>query len=77
MFIFKISITHEPDFFLGTGGGGGGIFGLHDFFFRPLLVQDFVFRVKPSAKILLCFLFLKKKNHETIAVLRRLRTIIT
>ena len=28
-----------------------GIFSLHEFFFRSLLVQDFFFQVNPSARI--------------------------
>ena len=47
----------------GGGGGRRGIFSLHDFFFRPLLVQEFFLQVKPSARIfffrqiLLCLSF--------------------
>ena len=43
--------------------GGRGIFSSHDFFFRPLLVQEFFLQVKPSAlifffrQILLCLPF--------------------
>ena len=43
--------------------GGRGIFSLHDFFFRPLLVQEFFLQVKPSTRIfffrqiLLCLSF--------------------
>ena len=33
------------------GGGGRGIFSFHDFFFRPLLAQEFFLQVKPSARI--------------------------
>ena len=35
--------------------GGGGVWGicrLHEFIFRSLLVQEFCFQVKPSARIL-------------------------
>ena len=32
-------------------GGGWGIFGSQEFFFRSLLMHEFFFRVKPSAQI--------------------------
>ena len=54
------------------GGGGRGIFNSHDFFFRPLLVQEFFLQVKPSARIFFfldkyCFVchLLIKKNYFT------------
>ena len=52
-------------------GGGRRIFSLHDFFFRPLLVQEFFLQVKPSARIFFsdkyCFVcgILIKKNYFT------------
>ena len=52
-------------------GGGVGIFYLHEFFFfRPLLVQEFVLQLKPSARIFLdkyCFVchLQSKKNYFT------------
>ena len=61
--------------------GGRGIFSLHDFFFRPLLVQEFFLQVKPSARIfffrqrLLCLSFsnfkrtILQKNCCTLLVL--------
>ena len=60
----------------GGGGGGEGIFSLHDFFY-PLLVQDFFFRVKPSAgifffkQILICLAF---TNFTKNGVLHRFNT---
>ena len=52
----------------GGGGGRRGIFSLHDFLFRPLLVQEFFLQVKPSARIFffsdkyyfVCHLLIKK-----------------
>ena len=32
-------------------GAWGGIFSLHEFFFRSLVVQEFFFQVNPSARI--------------------------
>ena len=59
---FWITFTLEclgTDHYKSDGGGGGGIFSLHNFFFRSM--HEFFFQVNPSARIFFsdkyCFFF--------------------
>ena len=56
----------------GTRLRSGGIFSLHDFFFRSLLVQEFFLQLNPSARIFFsdkyCFFFLTVKSWFIIYV---------
>ena len=49
--IIKVSAVRDGPL-ESDGGGGRGIFSLHEFFFfSSLLVQEYFFQVKPSARI--------------------------